>query len=103
MADIQALTEITDGLDRSISEMQRRIPTPDEIQAAVAAGIQQGVRAVITDKEFMATFWEGGYDNLAKHAQTNAQTWIGKRFIQAMSGAVIIGVLIWSVKSGRIS
>lgn len=103
MADIEALTRITDGLDRSIGDIQRQIPTPEEVRKAVAIGVQDGVRAIIADKEFMSTFWEGGYDNLAKHAQNNAQTWIGKRVIQMLSVAFLAGAIIWSVKSGRIS
>ena len=102
MADIHALTQITDGLDKAIADVQRRIPTPEEIQAAVAAGIRQGMRESISDKDFLKDFWEAGYENLAKHAQTNAQTWIGKRVMHTLSAAFLVAALVWGVKSGRI-
>lgn len=103
MQDIKGLTDITDGLDKSIARMQRTIPSPAEIEEAVAAGIERGMKKVLNDKEFMAGFWESGYVNLAKHAESNAQKWIGKRVMHAITVAVLIGALVWGVKTGRIS
>lgn len=102
LADIQALTQITEGLEQSIEKVRESAITPEQISHAVQSGIVAGIGQLIRDEKTINEFWKSGYDQLTVRAHNNATQWIGKRILTAISAGVFIAVLVWSVKNGHI-
>lgn len=102
MADIHALTQITEGLEGGLSKLQRMAMTPEAVEKAVQRGIVAGISELMKDEPTIKAFWKSGYDELSVQAQNNATQWVGKRILTAVSAAAFIALIVWSVKNGHI-
>lgn len=102
MADIHAITEITEGLDESIRQLRASQMSSTDIEQAVKNGMVAGIAELMRDEATIKAFWKSGYEELAGQAQNNATQWVGKRVLTAISAAVFVGLLVWSVKTGHL-
>jgi len=74
----------------------------DSIRAEVAAGVVDGMQAILSDEKFVASFWEKGYQQLAKHGTAGASEWFGKRLLTGFVIAVTVAGIVWLTKNGAI-
>lgn len=102
MADIHALTQITEGLESGLADLQRSALTPEAVEQAVQRGIVAGISELMRDEPTIKAFWKSGYDELTVQAQNNATQWVGKRILTALSATLFIALIVWSVKNGHI-
>lgn len=68
----------------------------------VGEAVERGIRRTVNDPELRATFWRAGYEELEKHAGTNAAQWLGRRLWNILITATIAGAIAWAVMTGRI-
>lgn len=71
-------------------------------EEAISRGVERGLRAVLSDRVLVESFWEKGYDELTKHAGNNASQWIGKRILVSIIGALVVAGIVWLVKTGNL-
>ena len=75
--------------------------TADKIRQAVREGVADGFKDMLSDKELVASFWQGGYTEFVKHSSNGASQWVGKRILTAVMGALLVWALTWYVKNGN--
>ena len=74
----------------------------NSIRSDVSAGVVDGIKAAMADRELMEKFWHGGYTELVRHGSNNANQWVGKRILTWLITSITIAGLIWLVKSGAL-
>lgn len=102
LSDLQTLLQTLEGFDKTVSELQQSQMTPEQIKASVAEGMVQGLTTLIRDEKVMRAFWQNGYAELSKQATGDANQWVGKRVLTALSAGILVAFLVWSVKTGHI-
>ena len=73
----------------------------EAIEAAIARGVQDGLRAAMNDQALVTSFWATGFDELATHSGNHASQWIGKRLLTSLIVAITIAGITWLVQTGR--
>lgn len=73
-------------------EQRRSQNTKDEVKA----GVSEGVRELLMDKELMKAFWQSGYDELVSHGQKGARDAVGAAFFKWLAG-VLFAAAIWLI------
>lgn len=82
---------------------QRRVAAAlDGVPEMMAHAVEQGLRRVLDDPTVQSRFWSRGYEELEKHAGTNAAQWLGRRIINIVITAAVVGLLTWVVMTGRL-
>lgn len=61
----------------------------------IAHGVADAVKLLVKDPEFMAAFWQQGYNQLSLNASTGVKLWIGGKIMWAVIGAAFSGVMLW--------
>lgn len=85
----------------SIPDFPERRNTAD-LQAAVAAGVVEGLKKLTQDEAFVSSFWRHGFEELSKHSSNGASQWIGKRLLTIFITAITTAGIVWLVKTGVI-
>lgn len=71
------------------------------LEASVAKGIEQGMKALANDDEFVTKFWQVGYAKMYDCAGDSVKKDIGSRILKAFS-AILFGAVVWVVaRSGK--
>lgn len=75
---------------------------PNEMQAAVTAGVVAGIKQMLADPEFVKSFWQRGFEELSTHTGNGATQWVGKRLLTIAITAMTTAGIVWLVKTGAI-
>lgn len=75
---------------------------PDKVATSMRAVIDDALLDFVDDDDRLERFWEHGYEQLSKHAGTNASMWVGKRIIIALATAAFVLSITWLVQSGNL-
>lgn len=75
---------------------------PGTVAASMRTVFDDSLLDFIDDDDRLERFWAHGYEQLSKHASTNASLWIGKRIIIALATAAFVLSITWLVKSGNL-
>lgn len=74
----------------------------NELQAAVTAGVVEGIKKLACDEAFVSSFWQHGFNELSKHSSNGASQWIGKRLLTIFITAITTAGIVWLVKTGAL-
>lgn len=66
----------------------------------IAHAQEKAMRAVLADPEVRRDFWQAGYEEFVKHASKNAASWVGKRIISSIGGALLAAGIYLGFKFG---
>lgn len=91
-----------DYLADRLTAVEGRVPTPADIRAQVALGVQDGIKALAADPSFGEAFWRRGFEQLSTHATAASSQWIGKRIMTAFVIAAVSAGIAWLVKTGKV-
>lgn len=72
------------------------------IRSDISAGMVDGIKTMMADKDSLKAFWRHGYDELIEHSSNGASQWVGKRILTMAAAAIATALVIWLVKSGAI-
>ena len=78
---------------------------PDQYQTGIqqhqiADAVESAMRRVLSDPEIRQQFWRAGYEELSQHASRGAASWVGKRMISSIGGALLAAGIYLGFKFG---
>ncbi len=88
------MTRRADDLDRQAEA--------EQMAAAVAVGVKQGLKEILADPVLMEVVWEQAYVALSRRARDGSAQWIGGKILTAIATAVLGLCLAYLVRTGKI-
>lgn len=92
------LSAYGEALLESVAKMHREQVL--NIEHAIAAGFETGMRKILADEQLVEVFWRKGFDRITHHGSLEASRWVGKRFLTAIVLALFGVSVAWLVKLG---
>ena len=111
---------LSDRLTALERRQTQRVQTPEQMEAeverrtqervalaiesipdALSEAVERALRRVLDDEQRQKAFWAAGYQEFEKHAGTNVAQWIGRRVINIIVSAAVVGLLAWAVVTGK--
>jgi len=100
---VQTVDQRDAEIERRVQErMAQMLDNNSMLPEMIAGSVERAIRRVLTDPELGRQFWQGGYEELARHAGNNASQWVGRRLLTALIIAAVTAGLVWLVKTGSL-